>query len=230
MGKSSKNSAPSFSGGDVGVNGTNVASTYKSGNNVYSNYNMPDAQKQIYDFAQNSFLENLPNINVFSDDTIKQMQNELNAYTNNGLNLINNMYTPMISNLKTDIASRFGNFDNSVFMDKLNGIEGNVANSMSSLTQDILAKQSDLYNQELARRYDYLSFLSGVQNNINSTIAGYLGMAGQNSALGNTYNMNAANYNNNNSGFNTNALYSNLAQNLLSSSNPAAAAGLGLFF
>jgi len=224
MGKSSNKSAPSFTGGSVSANG-NTASTYKIGNNVYSNYNMSDAQKQIYNYAQNSFLQNLPNINVFSDDTIKQMQSELDAYTNNGLNLINNMYTPMINNLKTDVASRFGNFDNSVFMDKLNGIEGNVANSMSSLTQDILAKQSDLYNQELANRYNYLSFLSGIQNNIDSKAAGYLGMANQNSSLGNSYAMNAANYNaNNSSGFD----YNNLMQSSMKTlaSNPQLLAAL----
>ncbi|MDR1327070.1 MAG: hypothetical protein LBJ74_01545 [Heliobacteriaceae bacterium] len=228
MGKTSNNSAPSFSGGNVDVNGQNVANTYKSGNNVYSNYNMSDLEKQIYSYAQNSFLENLPYVNVFSEETQKQMSDELNAYTGKGLNLISNMYTPMLDSLKTDVASRFGNFDNSVFMDNLNKIEGNRADSMSSLAQDILAKQSDLYNQELARRYDYLSFMNGIQNSIDARIAGYLGMAGQNSTLGNTYAMNAAKYNTGN-GFNTSALYSNLAQSLMAAGNPwAAAAGTGL--
>ena len=224
MGKTS--SSPSFSGGNVKVNGSTKANTYKSGNSVYSNYNMSAAEKEMYDFAQKSFMENLPNINVFSEDTLKQMQSEINAYTNQGLGMINSMYTPMLENLKTDIASRFGNFDNSAFMDKLSAIESNRANSMSSLTQDILGRQSDLYNMELARRYDYLTFLNGIQSNIDARAAGYLGMSGQNSTLGNTYNMNAARYGGGNP-------FSNLSQSLMATGNPwamGAGAGLNYFF
>ena len=51
MGKSSK---PSFSTGTVLVNGQTKASTYKKGNNIVSNYNMSDAEKQAYDYAQST--------------------------------------------------------------------------------------------------------------------------------------------------------------------------------
>ena len=61
MGKSSK---PAYSSGVVTINGEEKASQYKNGNTVYSNYNMSDAEKQIYDYAQNSFLENLPKVNM----------------------------------------------------------------------------------------------------------------------------------------------------------------------
>ena len=66
MGKSSK---PAYSSGVVTINGEEKASQYKKGNTVYSNYNMSDAEKNIYDYAQNSFFENLPKVNVFSEDT-----------------------------------------------------------------------------------------------------------------------------------------------------------------
>jgi len=207
-----KTSSPSYSNGYVSVNGNNVASNYRSGNNVYSSYNMSDAEKQIYNYAQNSFLSNLPNINVFSEDTINQLQNQLGAYTNQGLKLINNTYTPMLNSVKTDIASRFGNFDNSVFMDNLNKIESNRADSMSAFAQDIMAKQDELYNNELSNRYDYLNFLMGTQNNIDSNILNYLGLASQNSSTGNSYN----------TGTTTNSSsgnFSNLTNSLLSNSN-----------
>ena len=102
MGKSSKK-YPQYSAGTISINGNSKASTYKTGNNVYSNYSMSDAEKQAYDYAQKSFANSL---NVFDDETKKNLQSQLNAYTLDGQKLINNLYTPMLSNLKNDIASR----------------------------------------------------------------------------------------------------------------------------
>lgn len=187
MGKSSSTPVQSYANGVVSINGEQKASQNKVGNTVYSNYNMSDAEKKIYDFTQNSFLQNLPNINVFSENTQKNLQNQLDAYTQSGLSAIQNLYTPMLSNLKTDIASRFGNFDNSIFLDKLNSLEANRANSMNSFVQDILAKRNELINDELNNRYNYLNFLNGIQNQYNSNILGYLGQAGNASSSG-TYN------------------------------------------
>lgn len=186
MGKTSSNYP--YANGSVSVNGQEKASSYKSGNNIYSNYNMSTAEKGIYDYAQNSFLQNLPYLNVFSDDTQNDMRGQLNAYTQNGLDKLDGMYKPMLSNLKTDIASRFGNFDNSIFMDKLGSIEDKRADSMSSLVQDIMAKQSSLVNDELSRRYNYMNFLYDIQNQTNSNVLNYLGRAANNSSNGTTYN------------------------------------------
>lgn len=186
-----------YANGNISINGQTKASTYKKGNTVYSDYYMSPTESKIYDFAQNSFLENLPNINVFSSDTQNDMRNQLNAYTNQGMNTIEKLYTPMISNLKTDIASRFGNFDNSIFLDKLDSIEDKRADSMSSLAQDILAKQNSLVNDELSKRYTYLNFLNDIQNQTNSNIFNYLNRAAGNSNTGTSYNSkNINNYSN----------------------------------
>lgn len=187
MGKTSSTPVQKYSNGIVSINGEQKASQNKIGDTVYSNYNMSDAEKQIYDFSQNSFLENLPNINVFSEATQKNLQNQLDAYTQSGLNAIQSYYTPMLSNLKTDIASRFGNFDNSVFLDKLNSLEANRAGAMNSFAQDILAKRNELINDELSNRYNYLNFLNGIQNQYNTNALNYLQQAGDASSSG-TYN------------------------------------------
>lgn len=196
MGKSSK---PSYTNGVVSINGNTVASQYKDGDTVYSNYNMSDAEKQIYDYAQNSFLENLPKINVFSEDTQKDLQNQLNAYTQKGLQTINDLYTPMLNDMKNDIASRFGNFDNSIFMNDLKEIESSRADAMNSLTQDILAKQDDIINEELNRRYNYLDLLNNVQNQTVGNVLSYLQQAASNSNSGNAYNNNQSSYSSGNS-------------------------------
>lgn len=213
MGKSSK--YPGYSGGTISVNGQQKASTYKVGNDIISNYNMSDAEKKAYDYAQNSFADSLSKVNVFDNNTQKNLQQQLNAYTANGQKMINNMYTPMINNLKTDIASRFGNFDNSVFMDNLNNIEANRAESMSDLAQDVMAKRSDLINNELSQRYSYLNFLQDVQNQANSNMFNFINASQQNSSLGNNYNAQA--YTNGQSAGNTTFNnYANLFGKILS--------------
>lgn len=204
MGKSSK--YPSYSAGTASINGTPVATTYKKGNTVNSNYNMPTNEKNIYDYAQKSLLSSLPNINVFSGSVQNDINSQLEASKNRGIQDINNLYTPVINNLKNDIASRFGNFNNSAFLDKLNVIENNRANAISDLVQDLQAQKSNLYNNELANRYNYLNFLSNLQNQINSNALNYMNVSQGNSASGNSYNQSAFNAtnalnNNNNANF-----------------------------
>ena len=231
MGKSSKK-YPSYSTGTVQLNGKSKVKTYRSGNNVISNYIMSPEEKKAYNYAQKSFAESLPNINVFDENTQKGFQTQLDAYTKQGEKMINNIYNPMINNLKTDIASRFGNFDNSVFMDKLNSIESNRAESVSSLAQDVLTKRDDLVNQELSRRYNYLSFLQDLQNQTNSTMLSLIGSSQANSASGNSYNAQA--YAANLASGGSSSGYANLGNSLstalMSSGNPygiAAGAALG---
>ena len=211
MGKSSK--YPSYSGGTININGATKASTYKNKNNIITNYNMSDAEKQAYDYIQNSFANSLSSVNVFDDATKQNLQSELNAYTQNGQKLINDIYTPMINNLKTDVASRFGNFDNSVFIDNLNSIESNRADAVSNLAQDVMAKRSELINNELSQRYTYLSFLQDVQNQLNTNMFNFIGASQQNSSSGNNYNSQSYSAQNSSSGLFGN--YSNLTSNLL---------------
>ena len=216
MGKSSK--YPSYSGGTISINGENKATTTQQGNNIVSNYNMSDAEKNIYNYAQNSLASSLPSVNVFDENTQKNLQSQLDAYTLNGQKLINNIYTPMIDDLKTDIASRFGNFDNSIFMDNLNSIESNRAESINNLAQDVLAKRDELVSNELSQRYTYLGFLQDLQNNINSNILNYISGSQQNSSSGNSYNAQA--YAANNSSSSPLSNYANLASGVLSTMGP----------
>lgn len=217
MGKSTK--YPSYSSGSVSVNGTTKATNSKNGNNVSSSYNMSDVEKGIFDYSQNSLLNSLPQINVFSGDTQKNINSQIEAYKNKGLQTLNDTYTPIINNLKNDIASRFGNFNNSVFMDNLNSIENNRANAMSNLVQDIEAQRNTLYNNELEQRYNYLNFLNNLQNQITNNALGYINSAQSNAQLGNSYNQAA---------YNTNQqLYQNLYKQL--QNNAATAAQMSMF-
>lgn len=176
----------SFTNGKVQINGQTKSSTYKKGNTVYTNYSMSPNEKKAYDYAQKSFAENLPNLNVFSEDTQRKFDNQMKAYRDKGLKTIDSIYTPMIDNMKTDIASRFGNFDNSSFLNDLNDIESNRSDAISSFAQDMILKENDLVNDELSRRYNYMSFLNGINNQALSNMSGFTSMSSNNSSLGNS--------------------------------------------
>lgn len=195
MGKtSSVNVAtPSFANGSVSVNGVNKANVSKNGDTVKSNYNMNEYEKAVYDYAQKALAENLPNLNTFNSDTRKDLNSQVEAYKNQALQSLNSLYQPMIKNLTNDIASRFGNIDNSMFLDNLNAIENNRANAMSDLVQDIQTYKSDLYNKELSNRYNYLNLLNTLVNGSNDNILNYLSSALANSNAGNSYNQSVAN-------------------------------------
>ena len=174
-----------FSGGitptrydtSLSLNGKEVASVENTKKKIATNYNMSDTEQALWDYTNKNLLNGLQNINVFSDDVQKNIQNQINAYTKQGLKTLNETYTPMFRELKTDIAARFGNLDNSVFLDNLNEIEKNRTNALETLTENILAKQSELYETELTNRYNYLNQLSGINQNLYSNIMKFLELA-----------------------------------------------------
>ena len=217
MGKRTKK-YPAYSSGTVNINGSTKSSTYKNKNNVISSYNMSDDEKRAYGYVQKSLADSLSSVNVFDENTQKNLQSQLDAYTLNGQKLINNIYSPMLSNLKTDIASRFGNLDNSVCMDNLNSIEANRAESINNLAQDVMSKRNELVSNELAQRYTYLNFLQDVQNQMNSNALNFISGSQSNSSSGNSYNAQAYNATKSTGGsFGT---YANLASGVLSSMGP----------
>lgn len=164
----SKTTKPAYANGSYSLNGKTKATTYKSGDTVKSNYNMNNYEKTVYNYAQKTLAEILPQINTFSPETLKGFQSQLKAYQNQGEKSINNIYTPILNNLKNDIASRFGNIDNSMFLDKLNNIENSRADAISQLAESLLSKRNELINNELSNRYSIVNLLNTLQNQYNN--------------------------------------------------------------
>lgn len=216
MGKKSK--YPAYSSGSMNINGVTKAGTLKIGNDISSNYNMSADEKRAYEYAQKSLADSLPTVNIFDEDTKKNLQSQLDAYTLNGQKLVNEMYSPMLNNLKTDVAARFGNLDNSVFMDNLNSIESKRAESINNLAQDVMSKRDELINNELSQRYTYLNFLQDLQNQMNTNMLNFMSGSQQNSSSGNSYNVQA--YNATKSSSNSLGNYANLASGVLSTMGP----------
>lgn len=155
---------PAYSSSAVSV-GDSAANTGVLNGVLTSSYKMSDNEKAIYDYALSAIANILPKINTFSPDTLGSIQSSVEAYKNKGIDAINSTYSPMISNLENDIASRFGNLDNSIFSDDLNSIESKRSDAVSAFAQDVLAKQSQLQSDELEKRYSLVELLSGLANN-----------------------------------------------------------------
>lgn len=147
---------PNYNNGSISF-GNSTASS--------SDYNMGENEAKIYDYALGTLAEILPQLNTFSTDTQNSINSQVQAYQDKGVQTINNTYLPMIKSLQNDIASRFGNLDNSIFKDNLTYIESQRSNAVSSFAQDVLAKQNELESNELDKRYSLVELLDGVINN-----------------------------------------------------------------
>lgn len=185
MGK--RSSYPDYSQGSLVINGKELASVKEDDGNITSYYNMPDYDKKTYDKIQKNLNKAVKNLYNFSSDK-KLWNKQLNAYKKQGIKEIDSIYTPMETSLKNDIASRFGNLDNSVFLDKLSKITDNKAQAVSSLSDSLLMKRDQLYANELQNRMNYISVLSGLSTNYDNRALAYLDIAKSNAESGNNYN------------------------------------------
>ena len=227
MGKSSK--YPGYATGSVEINGNKVATFSKTGKNTYSSsYNMTDTEKSVYDGVLGNLDTSLKDLFSISDAKQEQWNQTLDTYKKQGIKQINDIYDPMQNALKNDIASRFGNLDNSIFMDNLSNITENKAQAVADLSDSLLMKQNDLYSTEMANRMNYISLLSGLYSNYNSQMMNFMQLANANTASGNNYNQAAyqaaqqnSTWNRTIQGLNTAA---NVARAVASFANPAAAA------
>ena len=188
---SKKSKYPSYSAGTVTINGNTVATSKKKKNNVTSSYNMGDTEKSIYDGIQDNLETSLKNLYTISDEKQQQWNDELDAYKKAGIEEINSIYNPMVNNLRDNIASRFGNLANSIFMDNLNSITDKQAKAVSDLSDNLLTKQDELYTKEMQNRMNYITLLSNLNTTMNNNMLTYMQMAQSNSASGNAHNQNA---------------------------------------
>lgn len=156
---------PSYSSSSIGV-GNSTAKTGVKDGILTSDYDMSDSEASIYNYALSTIASILPQLNTFDTDTQNSILSQVNAYKEAGIEDINEIYNPMITNLENDIVSRFGNLDSSIFTDNLGNIESKRSDAVSSFAQDVLAKQSELESDELTKRYALVEFLNGLSNNI----------------------------------------------------------------
>ncbi len=187
MAKTTKVEYPKTTSSSFSINGAPLVQTSIKGNNISSNYNFSQEQQELNSYVQNSLLTNLSNINTFLPETIQNLNSQVEAYKNSGIETINETYIPMIKDLQNDIASRFGNLDNSIFLDNLNGLENSRSKSINALAQDVEAKRNDLVNEELVNQYNYLNFLIDYQDQTFQNILKAIDLNASNLSVNNDY-------------------------------------------
>jgi len=187
MSKVSSSNYPSYSSSKVSV-GDSTATTKVKNGILTSNYDMSEGESAIYNYALSTLASILPQVNTFDTNTLSSIQSEVDAYKNSGIQSINETYNPMITDLQNNIATRFGNLDNSIFSDDLSKIESERANSVSSFAQDVLAKQSSLQSDELTKRYALINLLSGITDNTYNNALNAISTALGSSSNANKYN------------------------------------------
>lgn len=196
---------PSYSDSSVSFGGSSASTGVQNGS-LKSSYEMSKHEAEIYNYALSTIANILPQLNTFSADTQKSLQSQVDAFKTQGLQNINQAYEPLIKNLENDIASRFGNLDNSMFSDSLNNIETERAKAVSSFAQNIMAKQSSLESDELTKRYSLVNLLDGLANNTYNNALKSLNLALGGSSSANNYNNDLYNaissLKNTNSGYN----------------------------
>lgn len=217
MSKVSSSDYPKYSSSSVSI-GDSTATTGVLNGVLSSNYNMSDAESQIYNYALNTLASILPGINTFDTDTLNSIKSQVNAYKDDGIADINSLYNSDLTNLENDSVSRFGNLDNSIFTDNLGNLESERANAVSSFAQDVLSKQSELESDELTKRYALINLLSGLSDDIYSNALKTIS-----TALGSS-----SDYNSYNSDLYSNALSALKSTNSSSSSNSVLSSLLGL--
>lgn len=167
MSKVSSADYPAYTNSAVSIGGS-TATTGVSDGILKGDYEMSDAEAAIYNYALSTLAGILPQVNTFDTDTLSSLKSEVDAYKNSGIATINDLYNSSLTDLENDVASRFGNLDNSIFTDNLSELESERSDAVSSFAQDVLAKQSELKSDELSQRYALIELLSGLSDNIYS--------------------------------------------------------------
>lgn len=178
---------PAYSSSALSV-GDSKATTGVTDGILTSNYKMSDSESAIYNYALSTIASILPGINTFDTNTLSGIQSEVDAYKSSGIEDINELYNSSLTNLEGEVASRFGNLDNSIFADKLDDIESERADSVSSFAQDVLSKQSKLESDELTQRYALINLLSGLADNTYSNALSAINTALTGSSKATDYN------------------------------------------
>lgn len=176
---------PSYSSSEVSLGGS-TASTGVSDGVLTSSYDMSDSESSIYNYALSTLANILPQLNTFDSETKSSINSEVDAYRNSGIQDINNLYNSSLYDIEGDIASRFGNLDNSIFKDDVSDLESERSNAVSSFAQDVLSKQSELESDELTKRYALVELLSGLSDGIyGNALSALSSVLGSSSSLNN---------------------------------------------
>lgn len=136
--------------------------TSSTGNSA--NADTTDYESQVYNDAMSALADILPSINTIDATTKNAINSEIEAYMQSRMNSINNEYNSDLSNLQNNSASRFGNLDNSMFLDGLGNLQNERASAVGDFANQAQSKESDLVSNALDKNYSYVDLLTQIIN------------------------------------------------------------------
>lgn len=135
-----------------------------SSTNSTISQNASDYKSEIYDYALSALSSLLPNINTVDSESQSDISSVLDSYTQSGVEDINKYYNSELYDMETDSASRFGNLDNSIYLDNLSGLSSERSDAVNSFEQDVQTMQSDLTSDVIDQNYTYADLLCDIIN------------------------------------------------------------------
>ncbi len=128
-------------------------------------------------------------LNVFSPELNTQFEAIANAKKQSAINSFESIYEPSVRKSREDYFSRLGTLDSTAYLDRYNDLEKTRQQAYADIANDYVANLDELKNNEIARRYNYLSYLQSGLSDLNNQTNDYISaVSGLSSSYTNSYN------------------------------------------
>ncbi|MEY2702717.1 MAG: hypothetical protein RLY43_1353, partial [Bacteroidota bacterium] len=173
--------APKFMGSTIKLNGMDTIKTHTDdGGNLIFDVMQDPTSKALLQGRLGQLADYEKNVNVFDPSLTNQWDSMYNDYRNKNLEDFNDINTKQNQALMENVGRRFGNIDTSIYNDKQGDLQKWANESVQDINREANLYRTDLQDNELARRYQYLQQLQGgidqeranQQSNIAQTLQG----------------------------------------------------------
>ena len=159
----------------VTSNGETLARQYKTGDGTI----VTDISLSKDTVDRKNKLKNLlddyeSQLNVFLPELTTQFENIATAKKKAALDSFESIYEPTVRKSREDYFSRLGTLDSTAYLDRYNDLEKTKQQAYKDIANDYVANLDELKNDELTRRYNYLSYLQSGLNDINNQSNNYI--------------------------------------------------------
>jgi len=166
MGRGSQSapSAPSYKSSVV-KDGTNtVSTTYQdpTTGSIVTQYIPDAAQAAGQSEAEQGINQIIPTLGQTSPEMAKEYDQAAQAYSDAAMQQFNNSYVPQLTNLRENIASRFGTLNSSQFLSGLNSLQQTQANALAGIAEKAQTIKSQLATQTENNQINAMHALGGV--------------------------------------------------------------------
>lgn len=181
--------APTYTTSEIKYGDKVIGKTYQdpiTGNIVTEYY--PDSEEEERKALLQEKINSITSTIGKTDDSLAQeYSTTAKAFAGDAQKQFLEEYTPALSALRENVASRFGSLNNSQFFDNLNSLEKNRSSALADIATKAELLKTDLVNQNEALKLSQLQTLGGTLNDDQSTFLNSLGSALSSSSVMNDF-------------------------------------------